>query len=625
MPEDEIEEEQEEIQVEEEIAGDLPDSTTETDLLRFLLTKGMTPSFSFPLDVCRFVAQGTLKWKLKTWASTNQDLRVALAEYAPGKILTINKVDYEIGGLFFPMAPNQVNRASHVLGNGMDSPALEYYNRCNNDGCGWIWNYTDQEIPNRTCPVCESEGNPDGESVETKRFLRPEGFAPIMVPYGPDDEPFRNLNPVTSGMSYTMKADRPGRNRESTVGGKVEMPAPLLASEEEGRMQEKPVTATGYCDRLTLHGSSTDHCGELGIELIVVNGGYGATGGGVGRGYYICPHCGRTDIRTPAPLTVPHSRPYGISLPKDHPQDADARALCNTPPLDEPILLGAKFRSDLITIRLRMEDILGQSRVVMRRREFNGALLAIKEALITEIQDELKFINREIGGGIRKIREEVDGQFSAEIFLFDAVSGGAGLVTQVFNEADERLATILEKVEVRLSGIKCTSGIPCDRACVGCLLDYRNNREHNVLDRVHGRMLLKYLRDGQAPVSDFESDEDEKSGDPTGFEELRASMQVLAATGIEVELEQHDGYSFFIFRSEIGTHIIRPISPFTSPTSDPVVAGLLDDPDDWEEFELGDDLDEDTEYWYYIFPQMKRNISTIMSRINNALRAEFDY
>ena len=36
----------------------------------------------------------------------------------------------------------------------------------------------------------------------------------------------------------------------------------------------------------------------------------------------------------------------------------------------------------------------------MRRKEFNGGLLAIKEALITEIQDELKFINREIMEGL---------------------------------------------------------------------------------------------------------------------------------------------------------------------------------------------------------------------------------
>jgi hypothetical protein len=606
-----------------EAGADEPDATNGTDLLRFLLTKGMTPSFSFPLDVCRFVAQGTLEWKLKTWAATSQDLGVALAEYAPGKILKINKVDYQIGGLFFPMAPDQVNRAKHVLGDRMDSPRLEYYNRCTNDGCGWIWNKTDREILNRTCPVCESEGTTDGTSVETKRFLRPEGFAPIMVPYDSNDEPFRNPG---GGTSYTMKAEKPNRIHESSVGGKVEMPAPLLATDEEGSMQGKAIIAEGYAERLSLYGSSADTSGEMGIELIVVNGGYGATGGGVGRGYYTCPDCGRMDIKDTKKLVKAHSRPYGISLPKDHPQKDEARELCSTQPLSEPILLGARFRSDLITFRLKMREILGQSRVVMRRKEFNGGLLAIKEALITEIQDELKFINREIGGGVRKIREEGNGQFSAEIFLYDSVSGGAGLVTQVFNEADERLGTILEKVEVRLSGSKCTSGIPCDRACVGCLLDYRNNREHNLLDRVHGRMLLKYLKDGRPPVPDFENDRDEERGKPSGFELLRTSMQALARPGIHITIEKSEcGHSYFTFKSENGTHIIRPISPFTSPSEDPVIAGKLHDADEWEEFELENEVDEDQNHWYYVFPLMKRHMSTIMSRMNNALAIEFDY
>ena len=79
-----------------------------------------------------------------------------------GENLKINKVDYQIGGLFFPMSLDQVNRAKYVLGDRMNSPRLEYYNRCTNDGCGWIWNKTDREILNRTCPVCESEGTTDG-------------------------------------------------------------------------------------------------------------------------------------------------------------------------------------------------------------------------------------------------------------------------------------------------------------------------------------------------------------------------------------------------------------------------------------------------------------------------------
>jgi len=138
-------------------------------------------------------------------------------------------------------------------------------------------------------------------------------------------------------------------------------------------------------------------------------------------------------------------------------------------------------------------------------------------------------------------------------------------------------------------------------------------------------MLLKYLRDGLPPVSDFESDSDEENSNPRCFENILSSMVTLAGAGVSVKLKNFENLSYFEFESKRGVHRIRPISPFTSPTSDPVIEKMLDDPDDWEEFELAEDLDEDQEDWYYIYPHLKRNISSIMARINNALQTEFDY
>ena len=85
-----------------------------------------------------------------------------------------------------------------------------------------------------------------------------------------------------------------------------------------------------------------------------------------------------------------------------------------------------------------------------RSNTFNGGLLAIKEALITELQAEMNYVNREIGGGIRKFAKQADSESPREdyvdIFLFDQVSGGAGLVTAL-KESPDLLPSILESVE----------------------------------------------------------------------------------------------------------------------------------------------------------------------------------
>ena len=59
----------------------------------------------------------------KVWASTSQDLKVALSEYTPGKVLMIDGVEYEVNGLHFSFPPDPVDRAKHVFEDG-ESEAL---------------------------------------------------------------------------------------------------------------------------------------------------------------------------------------------------------------------------------------------------------------------------------------------------------------------------------------------------------------------------------------------------------------------------------------------------------------------------------------------------------------------
>ena len=126
----------------------------------------------------------------------------------------------------------------------------------------------------------------------------------------------------------------------------------------------------------------------------------------------------------------------------------------------ETLYLGMIFNSDIVTFRFKISDPLQDADVLVVSREFNSALVAIKEALITEVQSHFKYVNREIGGGVRKFairKPNSDNEYFVEIFLYDQVSGGAGLVTEIKNNLDS-LSDIFSKIEYRLSGKKCIRG-----------------------------------------------------------------------------------------------------------------------------------------------------------------------
>ena len=162
------------------------------------------------------------------------------------------------------------------------------------------------------------------------------------------------------------------------------------------------------------------------------------------------------------------------------------------------LYLGMTFKTDMILLTFKIERPLKSGSNAILHETLHSGTLAIKEALITEIQSVKKFINREIGGGLRKhtIKDDDDENVTVfDIFLYDDVSGGAGLTTSLFDgeKGYEDFVKILKNVELRLSGALCLGGTGCDNACVGCLLDFRNKKEHDRLNRKNGLRILRYL------------------------------------------------------------------------------------------------------------------------------------
>ena len=83
----------------------------EKNLLNHLIRTGLTPSFSFPLDVAEFRGEGQINFRRSVWPKMGTDLKQALSVYSPGKILTVDGVEYEVRGLYIYGAEDGVDRA----------------------------------------------------------------------------------------------------------------------------------------------------------------------------------------------------------------------------------------------------------------------------------------------------------------------------------------------------------------------------------------------------------------------------------------------------------------------------------------------------------------------------------
>lgn len=546
-------------------------------LLTFLLRKGKTPSFSFPLDCAIFEVKGMSpnpkngRWGTKIWASTQQDLRVALSEFSPRKVIMINKVEYEIGGLYFVMPPHDVDYAKHVLDENNRDDNLRWYNFCNNEGCGWVHRNTQQKCDIETCPVCQSED----ETIQSKRFIRPEGFAPILVPWY-DGEPQDGRTDRIRSSERVMKAKRPGKKQDTQAIGRVDLPAPLLDETEDGLEKVTEISKLPkfpYKERLEIRSSTTEGMNS-GIEMIQVNTGFN------GVGYYICEKCGRVEAGSANSFANEHHRPYSIHLPKnaDEKSKEEAKQGCKGQPVGGPVgataetlYLGMTFNSDIVTFRFKINQPLRDSDQLVVSKHFNSALVAIKEALITEVQSHFKYVNREIGGGTRKFaikNPQGDNDYFVEIFLYDQVSGGAGLVTEIKNKLDS-LPGIFSNIEDRLSGRKCISKNGCDKACVGCLLDFRNSREHKMINRVQGMRLFRYLKTGEPPVPDWSGRRQMEVEAPNQIHKLAESLNRINEN-VAVSAESKEGHSELVINVESQEFRLRPISSLSMPNSDPI-------------------------------------------------------
>ena len=114
-----------------------------------------------------------------------------------------------------------------------------------------------------------------------------------------------------------------------------------------------------------------------------------------------------------------------------------------------------------------------------------GTLMAEAAARLLQVSPE------EVQIGVRPTRDRF-GRVQGEVFIYDNVPGGAGYARAI----QDSLAQITElALEM---GRNCPNA-SCSGACYHCLLGYRNQQIHNLLDRELSVSVIEYLLNGRRP------------------------------------------------------------------------------------------------------------------------------
>ena len=526
--------------------GTIDEKNLEDSLLDYLMSEGLFPTFAFPLNVAKFEVLGTKKEKMSkfskeyTYAKSSQDLKVALSEFTPGRTVVINKQSFKIEGLGVDYPENPID---HMEGLHLDESHLnedeeikdwakevQFYNRCEEKNCGTVFKSVDADylIKEQKCEVCEAAKKKDEElpmKLRSTRIFEPKVFRPLMYPHDDNNRTMSSegqakfINDSEKEMK-ALEAERQFNFRTKT--GRAKLPTPISDDDKEEEIIIKNITKGDFGDVRVLRLGS-DSVMESGTKLLMVNAGPEE------EGFIVCSKCGNVDLENKySGKNKLHYRPYAITgkqiwrhpeiLEKNDPDEKEKKfnklknqiqGKCSGE-YSQPIILGHVFRTDVVIFRMKIKEPLS---VNWNTNAFISGIKAIREALITGATEVLELIESEISGNFRKItipNNEGEYDMFIDFFLYDSVSGGAGLVKQINRE---KSIDILDYVDKKLNGYLCTGGTPCDRICTGCLIDFRNKIEQGTMNRVIGNQMFQFFKNREAP--DFNN---------VGFQEPKTSL-----------------------------------------------------------------------------------------------------
>lgn len=144
----------------------------ETSAFDVFYREGFIPSYSFPKNVVKFfVEKESERGKnapRDVQYAPERDIAFALSEYAPGRIVTIDKKTYKSGGIYANPRPRGFdrNQAEFYFTNSYYYKDIYICSECN-----WF-GLKPEDSHGMVCPYC-------GAHVVKNKMLRPWGFAPV--------------------------------------------------------------------------------------------------------------------------------------------------------------------------------------------------------------------------------------------------------------------------------------------------------------------------------------------------------------------------------------------------------------------------------------------------------------
>jgi len=484
--------------------------TEEQKLLEFLSRGHFLPSFNLPIDAVPFIARTSVGGEEEIVARMSDGLEKALQGYAPGKELTYKKKDFIVGGIYIEYAPRRdvsgleseeaakirtdeaINRTKHWFENKEN---IQYFHMCKI--CKHTLQFTstppeEVEELNGDCPVCETKN--DEKPWLSLPTIRPPGFAPLI------------RSTQTKGFS---EVDNPTYSQDSKpFHSRTRWPSSLIGSSEP----EKLDLVEGHVE-LLYHKK---------IQILDINAGNGSIEEPDSMGFAFCKDCGHM---TPyGSIKSNHLRPYAIvrddgmfagayshdELKEQFETAMEAKCSSTNHSIGDHsrLLLGRLFTTNVLSLRIKWDSIKWISLKDDKGRKLGQrSAMTVCQALLQAICDadtNYAISSNDLGGDIRQT--ENDG---FEIFIYERVDGGAGLLKDVYahikeewNGIDDR-GTILKKLTDILDGTQClrietfpdevirTVSKPCDSICHGCLQDFSTQHMAAELNRELGSQFLE--------------------------------------------------------------------------------------------------------------------------------------
>ena len=365
------------------------DDAESVSLLDILFANGILPSYAFPTDLCSFVIQewadhGQVRVKERPQLSRVQ----ALSEYAPGRLLVVNKQTYRVGGLFLDVVPTSNPAASLFAG------LLTRYVGC--PRCTFVrlesGSASIHASEGTPCPVCQTP-------IVVREFICPPGFSP------------ERGKPVREG----------DREQDITYASSAQLPELVDRAEFEWKGGA---------------GANLEHSHGEDVLLVVANKGKD------NKGFSICESCGASWIDGEEQAGA-HPRPF--LLPIQVRTRENAPSSCGGT-VRRGMFLGHEFRTDILLLRIRFRNRFDFS---PNQPWLYDALATLSEALALGASLHLDIDPGELSAGFRLLPPLPDQKEHgiSELYLFDTASGGAGYAA----EAGIKLSDVLAKTEQLLT------------------------------------------------------------------------------------------------------------------------------------------------------------------------------